>query len=928
MGSFPSGCWLRRVSAIGAAASLLLAGVANAAPQAPDAQIAEAGRLFLDGRGLQAREQLAALADSTPSDPAVRARVLGTLLEICRRMRADACLADRTQAYVDAVTASRSTDPARLRLQALEVDYYVNAARLAIGSGPALAEAMADPMWATDTPAAGLVHLRRRALRANVLLAGGSREEAERAASEVLALTGAATTPGRSPYEVATILAEVLSTFVELGAYERAHGLYAVSAPFIIAALPPRTPEAVLFHRTAGILLEAVDDGDGAAREADAVLAGLATLELDSDTRAWLAGWALGMKAALCRDSADCGVRALAEHPLAPLYASAGRSPRDADEVAYLAARGLAAVKAGRPDPVAEAALGGPLGFQPARDERAVVDAYRLTGQALALPAGPEKSQILAQLGKRVRDAAMAPALPGSWRHPGVFERLMIGLSLIPASRSAGDPETTFGLVQLASRAGPSFDEDAMTLLASARDARQRRLAHDGLRLRARRDRLEQAAITEMIRRAASADTNRPFGFEVARADQLVELGGRLAASDAALAGAGLRTSGASLVTLKRLREVLGPNEAALAYAPVGSEFVYACVRREGMTIATARPDTSNLKLDVRLLQAALSATHAPDEEADAQFPVSASLRLYDIFLRPFEACLRAGDRVTWLSPLTSVGGLPLAVLLPRAPPKRGEGYDLAAADWFVRSHAVSYAGSASALVAARSARPDAPARDFLGVGDPVLTGPASEGVREAGLGPLPETAAELAASARSFPAARILTGTEATEPRVRDALAQGARLISFATHGLMRGEIEGVAEPALVLTPSHGAAGDGFLTASEIADLDLPADFVALSACNTANLAFTRIAQDLPALSSAFTQAGARATLGTLWAVNSETGVAVVSGVFARLAPTTAPGPAEALAAAQRAYLAAPPDRARLHPRFWAPFIILGDGS
>lgn len=143
-----------------------------------------------------------------------------------------------------------------------------------------------------------------------------------------------------------------------------------------------------------------------------------------------------------------------------------------------------------------------------------------------------------------------------------------------------------------------------------------------------------------------------------------------------------------------------------------------------------------------------------------------------------------------------------------------------------------------------------------------------------------------------------------------------------------MRGEVEGVAEPALVLTPSGGDAFDGLLTASEIADLDLPADFVALSACNTANLDFTRVAQDLPALSSAFAQAGARGVLGTLWPVNSEAGATIVSDLFARLAGAGAPGPAEALAQAQRAYLAAPPARANLHPRFWAPFIVLGDGG
>lgn len=919
---------MRSLAGLACAASLFLGGVAPAAAETSDDRIAAAGRLFLDGQGLKVREQLAALAQVARDDAPVRARALAILLEICRRMQAAACLAERTQSYVDAVTASLSADPAQRMRQALEVDYYVNAARLAIASKPALGEAMADKAWDADTPAEGLLYLRRRALRANVVLAAGSREAAERAAGEVLAIAGSVGAPARAPYEVASVLADAMASLVQLGAYERAYGLYAASQPFIAAALPPRTPETVLFHRSAAELLAAVDDGEGAARETDAVLAGLETLELDPDTRAWLAGWALNMKAALCRDAPDCGVRVLADHPLAPLYAAPGRAPQNIEELAYLTARSVAAASARRPDAVAAAALAGPLGFKPDAEARAAVDAYRLAGQALAAPPGPDKIQALAQLGGRVRAMAGVSALPGAWYRPGVFDRLLISLSLLPATRSASDPETAFALVQLASRAGPGFDADAMTLLASARDADARRLAHDGLRLRARRDRLEQAAIGGMVRRAAAPDPARPFGYDTAGLAQLAQLDAALAASDQALVHAGLAVSGANLVTLQRLRGVLGPDEAALAYAPIGSEVVYACVRREGMTLATARPDTSRVVLDVRLLQAALSATHAPDDEIDNQFPVASAIRLYDVFLRPFEPCLKAGDRVTWLSPLVSVGGLPLAALLPSAPPRQGEGYDLAAADWFVRTHAVSYAGSAAALVAARSARLRPPARDFLGVGDPVLDGEGAKALRQAGLGPLPETAAELAASARPFRTAQILTGPDATEARVREALAPGARFVSFATHGLMRGEVEGAAEPALVLTPSVGDGFDGLLTASEIADLDLPADFVALSACNTANLDFTRVAQDLPALSSAFAQAGARGVLGTLWPVNSEAGAAIVSDLFARLAGAQAPGPAEALAQAQRAYLAAPPARANLHPRFWAPFIVLGDGG
>ena len=61
-------------------------------------------------------------------------------------------------------------------------------------------------------------------------------------------------------------------------------------------------------------------------------------------------------------------------------------------------------------------------------------------------------------------------------------------------------------------------------------------------------------------------------------------------------------------------------------------------------------------------------------------------------------------------------------------------------------------------------------------------------------------------------------------------------RILAFATHGLVSGEMKGLAEPSLVFTPPETGteADDGLLTASEIATLELDADWVILSACNT----------------------------------------------------------------------------------------------
>ncbi|MEZ5773241.1 MAG: CHAT domain-containing protein [Hyphomicrobiaceae bacterium] len=98
--------------------------------------------------------------------------------------------------------------------------------------------------------------------------------------------------------------------------------------------------------------------------------------------------------------------------------------------------------------------------------------------------------------------------------------------------------------------------------------------------------------------------------------------------------------------------------------------------------------------------------------------------------------------------------------------------------------------------------------------------------------------------------------------------------MIEFATHGLVAGEVEALtrleAEPALALTlpVAISADDDGLLTASDAARLRMDADWVVLSACNTA-AGEKPGAEALTGLARAFLYAGARALLVSHWAVN-----------------------------------------------------------
>ncbi len=171
-----------------------------------------------------------------------------------------------------------------------------------------------------------------------------------------------------------------------------------------------------------------------------------------------------------------------------------------------------------------------------------------------------------------------------------------------------------------------------------------------------------------------------------------------------------------------------------------------------------------------------------------------------------------------------------------------------------------------------------------------------------------------------------MILGADATEQRVRATDLSRYRIITFATHGLLPGELTCQNEPALALAPPATATGgdDGLLDASEVATLKLDADWVVLSACNTAGPDGSLGGESLSGLTRAFLYAGARALLVSQWTVASNPTVELTTGMFAA-AKDAGVGKAEALRRSQAALRAKP---ATAHPFFWAPFVLVGDGG
>jgi CHAT domain-containing protein len=181
----------------------------------------------------------------------------------------------------------------------------------------------------------------------------------------------------------------------------------------------------------------------------------------------------------------------------------------------------------------------------------------------------------------------------------------------------------------------------------------------------------------------------------------------------------------------------------------------------------------------------------------------------------------------------------------------------------------------------------------------------------------------------------KVLYGSDARKSQLYSAentkLLAEAEVIAFATHGLVSGS-HGSGEPALALSAPLPSESDdaALLRASEIAALRLKADLVLLSACNTASPE-SDDASGLSGLAKAFFHAGAKAALVAHWRINDAATAAIVTEFMRLRAAGTNKADALRKASQQMLESAIAPSslaskRVTSHPRYWAPFTLMGE--
>ena len=198
-------------------------------------------------------------------------------------------------------------------------------------------------------------------------------------------------------------------------------------------------------------------------------------------------------------------------------------------------------------------------------------------------------------------------------------------------------------------------------------------------------------------------------------------------------------------------------------------------------------------------------------------------------------------------------------------------------------------------------------------------------------LPPLPETRDEVLELARILaanPKEDVLLGAQATRQSVLNSSRSGQlerkQVVVFATHGLLAGDLPNLNQPALAMAGTANASESPLLTLEDVLGLKLNADWVVLSACNTAG-ADGRAEEALSGLARGFFYAGSRSLLVTHWSVESESAMLLTTHTFDAYKSNPAMRRAEALRQAMLTLMKQPRFS---HPTYWAPYALVGEGS
>ena len=427
------------------------------------------------------------------------------------------------------------------------------------------------------------------------------------------------------------------------------------------------------------------------------------------------------------------------------------------------------------------------------------------------------------------------------------------------------------------------------------------------------------------------------------------------------------------------IRALFAPGESLIAIHPgLHRTYLWAGAKSGKTKFIVVELGRKELDGMVSKLKSSLTRPNITTYRDIPAYDFATAHALYTKLLKPLSGVWQDNSKITLLVD-GSLGELPFEVLITKP-------YQAAAdrkvlfgayrkAPWLANQATITRLPAASSLQALRRSKAAKGARRmFAGFGNPVFSqgqaaAPKAKPVKTASLdtrsakvqirgvrltkqgaiettnlsmhqieqlSALPDTEDEIKSVARALkadPEQDLFLGKKASERVVKTTKLDNRKVLAFATHALLPGDLSGLDQSALALSSPRvtGEKEDGLLTMGEVMTLKLASDLVILSGCST-GAASTRGAEAISGLGRAFFYAGSKGVMVTMWPVETASAGKLVTSVFEHKQDSLS----QSLNAAKLNMIqkGGVMDQSGdlvisyAHPIFWAPYVFVGDAN
>lgn len=364
-----------------------------------------------------------------------------------------------------------------------------------------------------------------------------------------------------------------------------------------------------------------------------------------------------------------------------------------------------------------------------------------------------------------------------------------------------------------------------------------------------------------------------------------------------------------NVISLHDIQKNLNTNQVLIEYQLMEDELIILAIEKEDITMKLIS-DNGDEKHWISKFYATVSenpSIHDPDKSF-REF-TEMSQRLFSWLIAPVKEKIQ--DKHLIIIPHNELNLIPFELLISELPSSHNTG-NYKSLSYLIKKYPVSYSYSATLLFDDAKIKPGKTAAFFI----PEY--PSSNYINNPQYLINLKGIHEEARKARNMIGGDIFSNKQANKTRFK-LCAGDYKIVHIASHTRMDVEIPALS--SLELTPGKDSLDDGVLYSYELCQLQLNAQLIVLSGCNT-GMGILKQGEGLLSLSRSFFYGGARSVAYTLWSQADQSGADIMIGFYEGI--KNKKRLEESLQNAKLTYLSQA-DPAKSHPYYWGGFLIVG---